>query len=109
MDYSDISSRKKYKQYVTQYNLFYIYYWFLRLHVDDKKGSSTKAPDTYRLSKIPHMPFLLILKVFSFFPAGLIQSIISIILIDHFHLDAQANGLMLAYFGILTIVKLAYS
>ena len=78
----------------------------LLLHVDDKKGSSTNASDAYRLLKRPHVLFLLILKIISFLPSGLIQSIISIILIDHFHLDAQANGLMLAYFGILTIVRL---
>lgn len=73
---------------------------------DDKKKPSTKATDSYRVLKTPNVLFLLILKFISFLPSGLIQSIISIILIDHFHLDAQANGLMLAYFATLTIVRL---
>ncbi|EDV23505.1 uncharacterized protein TRIADDRAFT_27771, partial [Trichoplax adhaerens] len=69
-----------------------------------KKSSSTSISDAFRLLAYPHVLFLLVLKLVSFLPLGLIQSVISLILMDHFHLGAQANGLMLAYLGVLTTI-----
>jgi len=71
---------------------------------DDDKISSIGLKEIMEVAKMPHVIYLLSVKIITGFPFGVLSAMFTLLLMDYYKLTPKENGAVLAYLGAVGMI-----